>query len=245
MFLFIRYPHRLERAKPHLSSPYGLLRSPWNYNPSPYLARYGNVFGISNSSIIGDRDIVFKYHMGVTCDAFQSFFSTIKGQPLEDYLFQMEDDTHGIFHFTFGGVGGTKAKEAVQNLRDNYGFSYSNVAALAISAQPFFKKYLATNNHAPVNCTSKPWQNDALVTTIGPGEVGGPSCDFADFYYANEDELDGLISFFFDIDPDHFDETVLHMATLDFAQKTAVMKIIGNMFPMDGDLAGSGAGEIK
>ena len=29
--------------QPHLQNPYGLLRSPWNYNPSPYLTRYNNV----------------------------------------------------------------------------------------------------------------------------------------------------------------------------------------------------------
>ena len=28
---------------PHITSPYGLLRSPWNYNPSPYTTRYNNV----------------------------------------------------------------------------------------------------------------------------------------------------------------------------------------------------------
>ena len=27
----------------HLSSPYGLLRSPWNYNPNPYLTRYNSM----------------------------------------------------------------------------------------------------------------------------------------------------------------------------------------------------------
>lgn len=230
------------KTTPHLSSPYGLLRSPWNFNPSPFVTRYGNVFRINDSSIITDRDVVFKYHMGVTCDDYTGFFSQVNGQPLETYLNKMEDDTHGIFHFTFGGVGGDQAVNAVELLMDQYNFSYSNVAALAISAQPFFKKHLAVAKQTPVNCTTHPWQNEFLTTASGPGEYGGPSCDFAESYYDTEDNLDELISYFFKIDPDHKDTVVNHINTLQYTDKAVLMKIVGNMFPFDGDLAGSGAG---
>ena len=230
------------KTTPHLSSPYGLLRSPWNFNPSPFVTRYGNVFRINDSSIITDRDVVFKYHMGVTCDDYSGFFSQVNGQPLETYLNKMEDDTHGIFHFTFGGVGGDQAVKAVGLLMDQFNFSYSNVAALAISAQPFFKKHLAVAKQTPVNCTTHPWQNEFLTTASGPGEYGGPSCDFAESYYDSEDNLDELISYFFKIDPDHKDTVVNHINTLQYTDKAVLMKIVGNMFPFDGDLAGSGAG---
>jgi hypothetical protein len=33
----------LQLTSPHLTSPYGLLRSPWYYNPSPYLARFNAI----------------------------------------------------------------------------------------------------------------------------------------------------------------------------------------------------------
>ena len=181
--------------------------------------------------------------MGVTCSDYSDFFGRINGNPLMTYLTEMEDDTHGIFHFTFGGVGGAPSYKAMKILMKDYGFSYSNVIAVAISAQPFFKKYLAVNKQIPVNCTAKPWQLGALTTTLSPGDEGGPSCDFADLYYVDENTLDSLITFFFNIDPDNKDLVVNHMATLSFEDKTAVMKIIGNMFPYDGDLAGSGAGK--
>jgi hypothetical protein len=33
----------LTLSEMHRSSPYGLLRSPWNYNPSTYITRFNNV----------------------------------------------------------------------------------------------------------------------------------------------------------------------------------------------------------
>ena len=230
------------KATPHLSSPYGLLRSPWNFNPSPFVSRYGNVFRINDSSVIVERDVVFKYHMGVTCNDYTGFFSQVNGQPLETYLNKMEDDTHGIFHFTFGGVGGDQAVNAVEVLMSQFNFTYSNVAALAISAQPFFKKHLAIAKKTPVNCTTHPWQNEFLTTASGPGEYGGPTCDFAASYYDTEESLDELISYFFKIDPDRTDTVVNHILTLEYSDKAVLMKVVANMFPFDGDLAGSGAG---
>ena len=108
-----------------------------------------------------DSDVSFKYHMGVKCIDYQIFFDKVRGQPLKKYLTSVEDDTHGIIHFTFGGVGGNRVYSTVHQLINTYGFSYSNVAAMAVSAQPFFKLYLAQNptiyamsgRTFPLNCT--------------------------------------------------------------------------------------------
>ena len=235
---------RLTREIAHLSSPYGLLRSPWNYNPSPVLTRYGSVFGINDTTIIGaNRDVIFKYHMGVRCADYQEFFDDVKGQPLESYLRQIEDNTHGIFHFTFGGVGGANAQRAINTLVEDYNFSYSNVAALAISAQPFFKKYLAVNKQTPINCTAKPWRNYTAHTTALPGEGGGPSCDFADSFYEDDASITKLTDLFFYTDPDHDDPVRERLMSLNSVRQREAFKIIAGMFPYDGDLAGSGAGE--
>jgi hypothetical protein len=43
----------------HVSSPYGLLRSPWNYNPAPFLTRYNNVNQISNLAVLSDEAKTF------------------------------------------------------------------------------------------------------------------------------------------------------------------------------------------
>jgi hypothetical protein len=228
-----------------LNSPYGLLRSPWNYNPSPLLTRYGSVYGINDTTIIGhQRDVVFKYHMGVKCDDYASFFDAVKNQPLEIYLFQIEDNTHGIFHFTYGGVGGGQAIATVNTLVKDYNFSYSNIAALTINAQPFFKKYLAVDRPWPVNCTSKPWQNFSMVSAGFPAEIDGPSCDFADDYYIDEDSLTSLVDFFFIADPDIDDPVKDHVNSLDLESRKIAMRLIANMFPYDGDLAGAGAGML-
>jgi hypothetical protein len=203
------------------------------------------VYGINDTTIIGhQRDVVFKYHMGVKCDDYASFFDAVKNQPLEIYLFQIEDNTHGIFHFTYGGVGGGQAIATVNTLVKDYNFSYSNIAALTINAQPFFKKYLAVDRPWPVNCTSKPWQNFSMVSAGFPAEIDGPSCDFADDYYIDEDSLTSLVDFFFIADPDIDDPVKDHVNSLDLESRKIAMRLIANMFPYDGDLAGAGAGML-
>ena len=94
-------------TNPHLNSPYGLLRSPWNYNPDPYVTRFGNVWRVPDTSVItctcakcecNEREVVYKYHMGVQCEDYQVFFDSIKRQSLTNYLMLMEDDTHGDYN---------------------------------------------------------------------------------------------------------------------------------------------------
>jgi hypothetical protein len=229
-----------------MTSPYGLLRSPWNYNPSPLLTRFGNVFQIGAVSLLGNSShLVFKPHGGVECSDYDSFFGVVKGNPLQTYLIKIEDGTHGTFHFTFGGVGGNVSVTAVKSLMEDYGFSYSNIGSLAVSAQAFFKKSLATSSNHPVNCSADPWQNYALTTTADPGQLGGPSCDFADSYYSNDTTLDELVSYFFLSDVDQKDKVKTRLDNLEFPERVKAMKLIANMFPYDGDLAGAGAGKKK
>ena len=234
---------RLEKGPAHLSSPYGLLRSPWNYNPTPHLVRFGNVFRINDTNDIGpSRDTVFKFHMGVNCTDYRTFFKFINGKSLERYLISMEDDTHGIFHFTLGGVGGDNAAFTTNMLIANYGFTASNIAALSVSAQHFFKKHLALSHDDPVNCSSNPWQDNKLFATALPGAVGGPLCDFSDRFYESEYTVSGLVTYFFNYDPDEADSVVSRITSFGIEDQQIIMRAIANMFPVDGDLAGSGAG---
>lgn len=237
---------RLERSKAHMSSPYGLLRSPWNYNPSPFVTRYGTVYRIEDVAVVGKMmPQVFKFHKGVNCTNYKEFMTYIQGRSLETYLVSMEDDIHGIFHFTLGGVGGDVAAVAIDLLRAcPYNFTDSNIAALAVSAQHYFKKNLANSKTFPMVCTSDPWKNYELRTTAHANEEGGPSCHFDSSYYLDSDALSALVTKFFNFDVDETDRVVDRVQNLAFADKKSVMEIIAGMFPYDGDLAGASAGIV-
>jgi hypothetical protein len=239
---------RLMKSTAHMVSPYGILRSPWNYNPSPYLARYGNVFQITDTALLGESGgAVFRPHMGVHCTDYDSFFVKNKGKSFETYLSAIENQTHGAFHYTFGGVGGKISQAAIKVLTDKYGFTDSNIATLATSAQPFFKKSLTLSHTHPVNCTVSPWQDGVRLlratARADPGSNPGPTCDFSDYFYESEDSLNILISSFFKVDNDKTDGVQIRLYNLDFEDRVGAMRVIGNMFPYDGDLAGSGGGE--
>jgi hypothetical protein len=227
-----------------MSSPYGLLRSPWNYNPSPYVTRYGTVYRIEDVATLGTMmPQVFKFHKGVNCTNYKQFMSYIQGRSLETYLVSMEDDTHGIFHFTLGGVGGDVAAVAIDTLRAcPYNFTDSNIAALAVSAQHYFKKNLANSETYPLDCTTNPWKNYELRTSALPNSEGGPSCPFDDSFFLDEESLSDLVVKFFNFDVDDADRVVDRVQNLTFADKKSTMEIIAGMFPYDGDLAGASAG---
>jgi hypothetical protein len=227
-----------------MASPYGLLRSPWNYNPSPYVTRYGNVYRIEDVATMGTMmPQVFKFHKGVNCTNYKQFMSYIQGRSLETYLVSMEDDTHGIFHFTLGGVGGDVAAVAIDTLRAcPYNFTDSNIAALAVSAQHYFKKNLANSETYPLDCTTNPWKNYELRTSALPNSEGGPSCHFDDSFFLDEEALSDLVVKFFNFDVDDADRVVDRVQNLTFVDKKSTMEIIAGMFPYDGDLAGASAG---
>lgn len=230
----------------HTSSPYGLLRSPWNYNQSPYLARYNNVYRINDSTVIGENvGVIFKFHMGVNCSTYRSYFAYIDAKPLQTSLINMENDIHGIFHFTFGGVGGDHAVLTANNLKDNHGFTSSNLIALSGSAQHFFKKHFASGLGYPLNCTASPWQytdENFIFSTASAGIIGGPQCDFDNSYYESQLTVTALVKYFFNFDTDTADSVIARVGGMELSEQIVVMKLIANMFPFDGDLASSGAG---
>jgi hypothetical protein len=245
----------MKSSPAHLTSPYGLLRSPWNYNPTEYITRFHNVYRISNVSQITESSVVFRQYMGVQCADYVRFFETTKGQPLVTYLSHMEDGTHGLFHFTFGGVGGDTVVATCNSLANDYGFSQSNIVAMAISAQVFFKFYLAQDpdeyfmkegKDFPLTCSTKPWQNNELTSTAAPGELGGPQCTWIDSYFESEDSVNEMVSLFFTMDPSNeHDSVVSRVEDMELDDKKSVMTLIANMFPFDGELAGSGAGNTN
>jgi hypothetical protein len=96
----------------HMRNPYGLLRSPWNWNPSQYVARYNNVNMIKDLSVVAGPFRAF--YSGVVCDDFTSFMQNmVVDKPLSNFLHYAEDNIHGKIHFTFGGAGGEFADETV------------------------------------------------------------------------------------------------------------------------------------
>jgi hypothetical protein len=230
-----------------MSSPYGLLRSPWNYNPSPYVTRFGTVYRIEDVATLGSMmPMVFKFHKGVNCTNYKQFMTYVQGRSLETYLVSMEDDTHGIFHFTLGGVGGDVAAVAIEKLRGcPYNFTDSNIAALAVSAQHYFKKNLANSETYPLSCSTNPWKNYELSTSAPPNSLGGPSCHFDSSFYLDEDALSDLVLKFFNFDVDDADRVVDRVQNLTFVEKKGAMEIIAGMFPYDGDLAGASAGTLQ
>ena len=94
----------------HMVSPYGLLRSPWNWNPNEFVSRFNNVHQIANISSFGKSRAMFS---GVKCAEFEFLLNKIRDKPFSDFLQYAEDTAHGIIHFTFGGSGGDHAYEVV------------------------------------------------------------------------------------------------------------------------------------
>jgi hypothetical protein len=228
-------------------SPYGLLRSPWNFSPANYTLRFHNTNRVPNGNTV-DR-ITMDYFKGVTCMDYYKFIrSSVLGKGLSSYLQAAEDDVHGKVHFTIGGSGGDHCYEVDQQLMAQYGFTETNIISMAQSAQKFFKTTLAIplENYEktmgqtyPIACTPNPWNNGALTTSDPPAEGDGPTCTFSDYYLQDEDQLDYLISIFFqDMDPTIFDL----LSNLSFEDRAACMKLVGSRMQFDGDMAGSGAG---
>ena len=80
-----------------VTNPYGLLRSPWNTNPAPYLMRHNSVLGF-----LGDKDATFP-----RCSSFHEYLlSTTVGE-----MFSAVDGVlHGPVHLMIGGHWGLNEK---------------------------------------------------------------------------------------------------------------------------------------
>jgi hypothetical protein len=75
-------------------NPYGLLRSPWNTNPTPYVMRYNRTF-----FSFGDSEASMP-----TCSEFASFM----GSDLASLIFGLNGQLHGPVHIMIGGHWGNK-----------------------------------------------------------------------------------------------------------------------------------------
>ncbi len=244
----------LKVSDAHIASPYGLLRSPWNFNPSPYLARYMSVSMLPSISAMPRS--IRQYYSGVTCDDYSDFITYFAvNKSLASYLLSAEDQIHGIIHFTFGGAGGDYADAQDQLLTDKYNFTDEYRVVVTQSAQTFFKKFIVTNPEAyetnfgvpfPLNCSSNPWSDGILSTTAYPGEEGGPSCTCNSNYLVDDDSMQILIEAYFSmfLDPKQGQNAVVqYIEGLALEDKRAVMTILCGRMQFDGEMAGSGAAQ--
>jgi hypothetical protein len=230
----------MRKTGPHISSPYGLMRAPWNYNPSPYLTRYNNLNRLATTDV---SEHVLKPYMGSNCEDMKRFINDYTvGKPLETYLESAEDIVHGYIHFTFGGMGGPMAAQVDSVLRDKYQLSNTHMFYVAESAHKFVKTFLSgldSDIVNPMNCTRNPWDAklEYLKTESAPGEADGPMCTCNAYYFESEENLDTLIDLYFN----HFMPTDDSLKNIDFATKKEIMMLACSRMSYEGDMGGSGA----
>lgn len=80
---------------PELLSGFGYMRSPWNFNPSPYVSR----FTLSDT-----------YFTLPTCE---SHYETLYDTDLMDFMYDMESRPHGTAHLSSGGIFGLDQTESL------------------------------------------------------------------------------------------------------------------------------------
>lgn len=120
----------------HYSSPYGLLRSPYNYNPSEQTIRYNNINMMSFKGIESERAL--KPYKGSNCNDLKGFLNNyVKGKNLQSFLKGIELNAHSEVHFTFGGAGGKPAEKVDKILKEKYGLSSTHLLYVAASAHMF------------------------------------------------------------------------------------------------------------
>eukprot|EP00595_Chromulina_sp_UTEXLB2642_P000476 CAMPEP_0196761180 /NCGR_PEP_ID=MMETSP1095-20130614/338_1 /TAXON_ID=96789 ORGANISM="Chromulina nebulosa, Strain UTEXLB2642" /NCGR_SAMPLE_ID=MMETSP1095 /ASSEMBLY_ACC=CAM_ASM_000446 /LENGTH=426 /DNA_ID=CAMNT_0042110397 /DNA_START=767 /DNA_END=2047 /DNA_ORIENTATION=+ len=241
----------LKVADAHIKNPYGLLRGPWNYSPANYTLRFMNV------NLFNDYDnvdyAITNYYDGVDCDDYADFIDEITDQSLYTLLSDVEDDVHGKVHFTLGGSGGSHCVKTDEYLTNTYDFEWKDMIVIAQSSQRFFKEVIGTKDYwdisgldmiYPLDCSSNPWNNGQLTTTIGPGEDGGPSCTCNSYYLQDSEKLLQLINTYFSdwVGSDSKQaETLDLIYSLSFEQQVDVMTQLCGRFQFEGDLTGSGA----
>lgn len=238
----------------HMSSPYGLMRAPWNYNPSPYLTRYNNINLVESLETVNDD--VLTYYRGVSCDDYSKFTKQMVDQTMATYLLGVEDSTHGNFHFTVAGAGGDFANSQNDILRSKYGFDDNDIVNLAKASQTFFKYYVTIGivnkvesideyNALPIYCTGvTPVTSDSgEITYPNPGDSNGPSCYVNPALSSSDDGLNSVMNNYFRNWQDDNPEMVTRdkITSLSYEDKLEVVNMLVGRFLFDGDMAGSGA----
>lgn len=235
----------------HLHSPYGYLRSPWSFNPSPYLTRYNNVNGIDDITEVSYK--TRSTYSGVNYHQYTTFVAQVYQQPLSFLLLGLEGGTHGSVHFTFGGAGGEYSHRAINYLIDRYNLTIDDVMVAAIASSVFFKAHMdwtRIGTSSPLHC----WHADStllngafLSRNLIPGANDGPSCDCNVEYYQSEDSLNLLIKMYFSPPPTEFeaDDSTSSLydrvMLLDFESKIDIMQNLCSRFQFEGDMASSAA----
>jgi len=235
----------LSRTTTHLPSPYGLLRSPWNFDPHKFTTRWNNVNQLPS---YGVSEHAMKPFRGSTCSDYQIFITQhAVNHALQMYLETAEDAVHGYVHKTIGGFGGERAHAIDIILRDQYGLTPTQIYYVAQATHKFVKTYISMLDFdmepigyiTPLMCSNIPWnyEKDMLMSEAFPGEDTGPICECNSYYMESEERVDSLIAIYFN----HFmgdDDTIFGF---DLETKKEIMQLICSRMSMEGDMAGSGA----
>ena len=232
-----------KKSDAHMSNPYGLLRAPWNYNPSEYLTRYNNLNRLSTANL--PMSTKFSSFYGTNCAGLKSFFGLYAaGKTLTNFLEAVEESVHAATRYTFGGAGGDHAAAVDAKLKAEYGFTDEQLFYIAEASHPFAETYLSGRflafSQNPMNCSATPTdlrETGILTTTAAPGEEGGPSCGCNSYYFTDEAKTDELMNLYFV----HLVDGDSSILDTDFESKKAIMQLICSRMSMDGDIVGSGA----
>jgi hypothetical protein len=232
-----------KKSDQHMSNPYGLLRAPWNYNPSEYLTRFNNLNRLPTAAL--DVPTKFSRYTGSSCSSLKSFFELyVVGKTLTNFLEAVEEQVHDSIRYTFGGAGGDRAAAADAALKNDFQLTDEQMFYVAEAAHEFSETYLSgrfiafSNN--PLNCTATPMavrESGTLESTAVPGEFGGPRCQCNSYYLTSEDKVDELINLYFK----HLMDGDSSLLDKDFESKKGIMQLVCSRMAMDGDLVGSGA----
>jgi hypothetical protein len=256
----------LMRSTAHLRSPFSLLRPPWNFNPSTSVARYNNEIGISSileSSSSATSSDYADYFQGSNCNDYQSFLDTYIILAADDQATSTAASTpdfntvlryvksmiHGGIHENFGGAGGQQALLIDQQLQNEpYNLSDNDLLVISERAHAFFKKYVpmaAYYNDSdypvyPLKCDYRDFSSDASESR------GYTNCTCADYYFESEDQVDDLMSLYFEkyMKPSFTQHsTPASIIAKGFDANVAIMRLICQRMTVafDGDFVGSGS----
>ena len=221
----------------HLTSPYGFLRAPWNYNPSQKLARFNNMNEVKDLAEL--TTLATTTYLGSTCSDYQTFVKEYAyGQPFETYLDNIEAKTVSNVYFAIGGSGGSRAAEVDAELRGTFGFSDDDILYLAKGGQSVYKTYIprkkSTSVDPPVKCSDDPYWDGEVFITQQPGELGGPICDCNPALMQDNASIATLFGNWNVRSPDF-------LTALPLEQEQQAMSLICGRMSYDGELATSAA----
>jgi hypothetical protein len=232
----------------HLTNPYGLLRSPWNWNNDPYVTRYNSVQQIPDIS--GVSEVYSDYYTGVTCSDYETFFKSVRGQSLGNFLTTSEDNVHGKIHFTFGGQGGDWAQATNEELVSRFGFTTQELIMNAMASQTFFKNmypmYKTKPGQSygpfPFECSEFPY--NATTTTVrsdagGPGIDASVQCTLDSYYCGSTENMASFMDVYFSLWSKQAPQE--RFKEMSLTDQCDLMNLLVNRFPFDGEMAGSGA----